>query len=236
MHYVLFGHRMNYTDQTYLALFDSLYDYYEAPSIVQEENNEDLNVQVESDASVEKILSYLQYKIQQHQTTLQIDNPRDFTDLYLLEIAKHQDRIEPHFTLEVLKFCLFELFVTSLLPLINSLKWALLFMTNNYDIQENVQAELDKGFGVDHQILMNYRKQLPYTLATLHESLRLSSITALSLPLQPTGVNSSSASPVSTNANYKVIPLKSQYEVCGYHIPQDSEVNINEQYNMAFKT
>ncbi|KAG1679867.1 Urocanate hydratase [Nymphon striatum] len=125
--------------------------------------------------------------IDAHEKTLDPDNPRDLLDLYLLEMKKSEvddDKVQYHntFYFEQLKFLIIDLFAGGTETSNHTLRWALLYMIHNPDIQKKVQKELDDVIGNERLPSMEDKPNLPFTVATLQEIERLGSVIPISLP------------------------------------------------------
>uniref|UniRef100_A0A665TPY8 Cytochrome P450 2J6-like n=1 Tax=Echeneis naucrates TaxID=173247 RepID=A0A665TPY8_ECHNA len=126
-----------------------------------------------------EILKLMKTEIDQHKKDLDPSEPRDFIDCYLNEIQKVMDSF---FHEETLVMCLLDLFVAGTETTSTTLRWALLYMAKYTEIQEKVQAEIDRVIGQSRQPSMEDRPKLPYTDAVIHELQRISNIVPLSLP------------------------------------------------------
>ncbi|XP_030838640.1 cytochrome P450 2U1-like [Strongylocentrotus purpuratus] len=78
-----------------------------------------------------------------------------------------------------------DLFVAGTETTATTLKWALLYMVVNQDVQKRVQEELDRVVGVDRLPSLLDKPNLPYTEATLLEIQRKASIVPLGVPHAP---------------------------------------------------
>ncbi|KAJ8036823.1 Cytochrome P450 1B1 [Holothuria leucospilota] len=63
-----------------------------------------------------------------------------------------------------------------------TMHWSVGLMAEFPEIQAKVAAEVDKVVGRDRLPSLNDRENLPYTLATLYEVMRFSSVVPLALP------------------------------------------------------
>uniref|UniRef100_A0A665TXT8 Uncharacterized protein n=1 Tax=Echeneis naucrates TaxID=173247 RepID=A0A665TXT8_ECHNA len=120
-------------------------------------------------------------EIDQHKKDLDPSEPRDFIDCYLNEIQK-DGVVDSVFHEENLVMCVFDLFGAGTETTSTTLRWALLYMAKYTEIQEKVQAEIDRVIGQSRQPSMEDRPKLPYTDAVIHELQRISNIVPLSLP------------------------------------------------------
>ena len=111
--------------------------------------------------------------------------PRTFIDMYLdnqEKIQREQADIAEWFDDVDLESCISDLFGAGTETSSTTLKWGLLYMILQPDIQDKVQAELDAEVGRNRTPSLKDRPRLPYTEATLLEMQRIGSITPLGVP------------------------------------------------------
>uniref|UniRef100_A0A3B3TKQ5 Cytochrome P450, family 2, subfamily N, polypeptide 13 n=1 Tax=Poecilia latipinna TaxID=48699 RepID=A0A3B3TKQ5_9TELE len=116
-------------------------------------------------------------EIQKHKKDLDPSNPRDYIDTFLIEMENHKDSLG--FTEGNLAFCSFDLLVAGTETTATTLLWALLYLTKYPEVQEKVQAEIDRVIGQSRQPSMADRQNLPYTDAVIHEIQRMGNIVPL---------------------------------------------------------
>ena len=81
--------------------------------------------------------------VKQHQATLDVNAPRDFTDTMLIEINNTTDKgssFHGNFGIENLKNVLFDLFLAGSETTSTTLTWSMLYMIKYPEIQAQVQA------------------------------------------------------------------------------------------------
>uniref|UniRef100_A0A667WJB9 Cytochrome P450, family 2, subfamily N, polypeptide 13 n=1 Tax=Myripristis murdjan TaxID=586833 RepID=A0A667WJB9_9TELE len=129
-----------------------------------------------------KIFSYYKYlegfisqEIQRHKKDLDPNNPRDYIDTFILEM--HNSNLG--FSEANLALCSLDLFVAGTETTSTTLLWALTFLIKNPDVQEKVQAEIDRVIGQTRQPTMADRPNMPYTDAVIHEIQRMGNIVPL---------------------------------------------------------
>ncbi|XP_019613591.1 PREDICTED: cytochrome P450 2J2-like [Branchiostoma belcheri] len=127
----------------------------------------------------DNILKLLREEISRHRRDLDRENPRDFIDYCLVEVDNH-DKVD-NLTEENVMYFGQELFFGGIDTTFNTLRWSLLYMVLNPDVQRKVQTELDAVVGGTSPTL-SHRSQLPYTEATLAEVQRIRTVVALGLP------------------------------------------------------
>jgi len=135
---------------------------------------------------VEEILQDLadmmQENIEKHQETLDINEPRDYIDMVLIEIEKTKDSkssFHGELGLDNLKVSMLDLFMAGSETTSTTLTWAALYMIRYPDVQERVQAELDSVVGVNRTPSNSDKANLPYTEATIMEIQRHANIVPL---------------------------------------------------------
>uniref|UniRef100_A0A667WY03 Cytochrome P450, family 2, subfamily N, polypeptide 13 n=1 Tax=Myripristis murdjan TaxID=586833 RepID=A0A667WY03_9TELE len=133
-----------------------------------------------------KIFSYYKYlegfisqEIQRHKKDLDPNNPRDYIDTFILEMHNHQGESNLGFSEANLALCSLDLFVAGTETTSTTLLWALTFLIKNPDVQEKVQAEIDRVIGQTRQPTMADRPNMPYTDAVIHEIQRMGNIVPL---------------------------------------------------------
>ncbi|KAM4750716.1 cytochrome P450 2U1 isoform 2-T2 [Anableps anableps] len=135
--------------------------------------------QVERDITV-----FLKKIIGSHSETLDPENPRDLTDMYLMEMLAQQAAGEEDssFTEDYLFYIIGDLFIAGTDTTTNSVLWVLLYLVLYPDIQEQVQAEIDRVVGRRRPPSLTDRGGLPFTEATIMEVQRLTAVVPLSIP------------------------------------------------------
>jgi len=131
------------------------------------------------------IMDLMAESVKQHQATLDVNAPRDFTDTMLIEINNTTDKsssFHGNFGIENLKNVLFDLFLAGSETTSTTLTWSMLYMIKYPEIQAQVQAELDKVVGQNRHPSIKDRTSLPFTEAVLMEIQRCANIV-------PNGVN-----------------------------------------------
>ncbi|XP_078687374.1 cytochrome P450 2U1-like [Branchiostoma floridae x Branchiostoma belcheri] len=130
-----------------------------------------------------KIQNVLKGEISRHRENLDRENPRDFLDFCLLEVEK-QEKVEGLTEVHVV-YMAEDLFFAGLSTTTDTLRWSLLYMTLNPDIQNKVQQEIDGVVGEGLPTL-SHRSQLPYVNACLLEVMRIRPVVPLTIQHAPT--------------------------------------------------
>ncbi|XP_052031537.1 cytochrome P450 2J5 isoform X2 [Apodemus sylvaticus] len=133
----------------------------------------------------EELKLFISHIIKKHQKDWNPDEPRDFIDAFLMEMQKYPDRTTS-FNEENLICSTLDLFLAGTETTSTTLRWALLYMTVYPEIQENVQAEIDRVVGHKRQVSLSDRDSMPYTNAVIHEVQRMGNIIPLNVPREVT--------------------------------------------------
>nr|XP_045006057.1 cytochrome P450 2J4 isoform X2 [Jaculus jaculus] len=134
----------------------------------------------------EKLKLFVSQMVENHQRDWNPDEPRDFIDAFLNEMAKHPDKTVTSFNEENLICSTLDLFFAGTETTSTTLRWALLYLTLHPEVQEKVQAEIDREIGHGKQPSLAVRESMPYTNAVIHEVQRMGNIIPLNVPREVT--------------------------------------------------
>ncbi|XP_053166634.1 cytochrome P450 2J2-like [Hemicordylus capensis] len=188
---VVFGHRFSEEDKTFQQLikktndllrvgggvWHNLYDMF--PSLMEHCPGP----LQKAFSSVDFLHSVARNEIRNHkQNEWSMDDPQDFIDFYLAQIAKNTG--DPTSTLDEsnLVQSIFDFFLAGTETTATTMRWAVLYMVAYPDIQGKVQKELDAVLGSSQLICYEDRKKMPYTNAVIHEVQRFANIVAVGVP------------------------------------------------------
>ncbi|XP_066299833.1 cytochrome P450 2D4-like isoform X1 [Branchiostoma lanceolatum] len=211
---IVFGDRFEYGDPDFLRLIRLLNTTVEAKATIVDRLAIILPAfrHLRLTSKGEKVVKMFQTlqdfcgeQIEKHRQTFDPNDIRDFIDAFLLEQQRAEDeQARENFTDKQLQEVLIDLFMAGTETTATTIRWALLYMMINPEIQEKVHQEIDSVLG---QSLPSYAQQnlLPYTTATLAEVQRIKPIGPLSVP---------HATSRDTTLN-------------GYNIPQGTRILVN---------
>jgi cytochrome P450 len=114
-------------------------------------------------------------QIQEHEKTLNEDNPRDFIDMYLIEMKKNTD---PEFNIDQLVMIGHDLISAGSETVATTLNWMILYLTINPEVQEKCYQEIAER--VSDGVLRD-TEMLHYCQATIAEVQRLSQVAVASV-------------------------------------------------------
>ncbi|TRY57094.1 hypothetical protein DNTS_023975, partial [Danionella cerebrum] len=133
-------------------------------------------------SNYKKITDFLRGEIRKHKEDWDPLNPRDFIDNYLSEMEKKKSDPEAGFNLEGLVITCLDMIEAGTETATTTLRWGLLFMITYPEIQEKVQAEIDRVIGQSRPPCLDDRADMHYTEATIHEIQRFGDVVPLGFP------------------------------------------------------
>ncbi|XP_068819655.1 cytochrome P450 2J2-like isoform X3 [Capricornis sumatraensis] len=134
----------------------------------------------------EKLKMFVANVIENHRKDWNPAAARDFIDAYLQEIEKHKGNATSSFHDENLIYSTLDLFLAGTETTSTTLRWGLLFMAMYPEIQEKVQAEIDRVLGQSQKVSTAARESMPYTNAVIHEVQRMGNIIPMNVPREVT--------------------------------------------------
>ncbi|XP_053778777.1 cytochrome P450 2C18-like [Desmodus rotundus] len=132
--------------------------------------------------NIANLRSYIMEKIREHQVCLDINNPQNFIDYFLIKMEQEKHNPQSLFTLENLTITVSDLFGAGTETTSTTLRYALLLLLKHPEVSAKVQEEIDRVVGRDRSPCMRDRSSMPYMDALVHETQRYIDLLPTSLP------------------------------------------------------
>ncbi|XP_004580094.2 cytochrome P450 2C2 isoform X2 [Ochotona princeps] len=174
---VIFQNRFDYRDQNFLSLmgkfnenfkifnsvwvqacniFPVLYDYFPGSHRKAVKN-------------IFYVKNYIVEKIKEHQKTLDINNPRDFIDCFLIKMEQEKNNENSEFTIENLLSTVSDVFMAGTETTSTTLRYGLLLLMKHPEVTAKAQEEIERVIGRHRIPSMQDRSHMPYMDAVVHE-------------------------------------------------------------------
>ncbi|XP_048074794.1 cytochrome P450 2C41-like [Ursus arctos] len=187
---VIFQTRFDYTDQALLGILERLNEnlrimsspwiqvYNSFPALIDYLPGSHHTILRNSDC----IKKYVLEKIKEHQESLDVNNPRDFIDYFLMKMGQEKYNKQLEFNFENLLSSAFDLFGAGTETTSTTLRYGLLLLLKHPEVTAKVQEEIERVIGRHQSPCMQDRSRMPYTNAVLHEIQRYIDLIPNNLP------------------------------------------------------
>ncbi|XP_059054095.1 farnesoate epoxidase-like [Achroia grisella] len=126
-----------------------------------------------------KLHGFILETIKEHRDSIDINNPRDVIDAFLIEMM---DNKTTAITEEELQIVCLDMLEAGMETVTNTAIFMLLHIVRNDEVQKLLQAEIDNVIGLSRSPSLDDRPNMVYTEAMLLETLRISSVASVGIP------------------------------------------------------
>ena len=130
--------------------------------------------------------------ITEHKKTIDKNNPRDFIDVFIIEMLRQNNVDTEHesdFSVEQLVEIMRDLFGAGTETTATTIRWAVLYLLNFPDIKLRLQSDIDSVIAGSQLPRLDDRPKLPYMEAFIMEVLRCVNVAPLAIPHAVTAEN-----------------------------------------------
>ncbi|KAL2769538.1 cytochrome P450 2C19 precursor, partial [Daubentonia madagascariensis] len=187
---IIFQNRFDYKDQNFLTLMGRLNENFKILSSpwIQLCNNFPVlldyfpgthNKLLENVALTK---SYVFEKVKEHQELLDVNNPRDFIDCFLIKMEQEKHNSQSEFTMENLITTISDIFAAGTETTSTTLRYGLLLLLKHPEVTAKVQEEINRVIGRHRSPCMQDKSHMPYTDAVVHEIQRFIDLIPTNVP------------------------------------------------------
>ena len=126
-------------------------------------------------------MEYYRNMYEEHVKTFDENNPKDFIDMFILEMFKGDN---PEFTMEHLSMIARDVFSTGTETTATVILWAVLYLLKYENVKARLQADIDNIVPIINNRLprLEDKPKLPHVSAFIMEVLRCANIVPLAVP------------------------------------------------------
>ncbi|XP_063793805.1 cytochrome P450 2F2-like isoform X2 [Pseudophryne corroboree] len=186
---VLFGKRFDYQDEEFQNIMHCIQDsirimsnpwgllYNTYPEFMKYIPGPHMQIM----KNFTSVTDYIKKRVENNMKTLDINNPRDFIDCFLIKIEKEEKTNGSYYNHKALLMNTMTLIVGGTETVANTLCYIFLLLLKHPNVAEKVYHEIDDVIGCRSP---NYedRHNMPYTEAFIHEVQRYANVAPLGLP------------------------------------------------------
>ncbi|CAI9599385.1 unnamed protein product [Staurois parvus] len=123
-------------------------------------------------SNMQKLLHYVRKRVEKNKETLDLNNPRDYVDAFLIKMEKEKNNPSTEYNIKNLVNSTLQIFYAGMETTASTLTYILLIFIKNPDVLGKVCKEIERIIGRERNPKMQDRNQMPFTDAVIHEMQR----------------------------------------------------------------
>ncbi|XP_045710651.1 LOW QUALITY PROTEIN: cytochrome P450 2C21-like [Phyllostomus hastatus] len=187
---IIFQNRFEYSDKQFLTLINYFHENFRIASTfwIQLYNSFPFLIHYlpgshnELFKNIAEQKKFILEKVKEHQESLDLNNPRDFIDYFLIKMEKEKHNKHSVFTMDHLIITIWDVFTAGTETTSSTLKYGVLLLLKHPEVAAKVQEEIDRVVGRERSPCMQDRSHMPYTDAVVHEIQRYIDLIPNNLP------------------------------------------------------
>ncbi|NP_001230950.1 Cytochrome P-450 2A14 [Cricetulus griseus] len=190
---IVFGDRFDYEDQEFLSLLRMMLETFQFTASSTGQLYEMFSSvmkrlpgpQQQAYKGLKALEDFIAKKVEQHQSTLDPNSPRDFIDSFLIRMQEEKDP-NTEFFMKNLVLTTLNLFAAGTETISTTLRYGFLLLMKHPDVEAKVHEEIDRVIGRNRQPKYEDRTKMPYTEAVIHEIQRFGDVIPMGVPRRVT--------------------------------------------------
>ncbi|XP_073494054.1 cytochrome P450 2C19-like isoform X1 [Phyllobates terribilis] len=187
---VVFGDRFEYEDKEFLKLLGLLTEVFKGfssfwgqmynvyPKVVGKmpgPHHKFFN-------AIDGIQEVIAKHVKMHKETLDLNDPRDFIDCFLIKMEQEKGIPDTEFHMEGIVKTAYDLFDAGTETVSTTMRYGLMILLKHPDVEERIHQEIDKVIGRNRAPCTEDRPHMPYMDAVIHEIQRYIDLVPLGIP------------------------------------------------------
>ncbi|NP_001230951.1 cytochrome P450 2A17 [Cricetulus griseus] len=191
---IVFGNRFDYEDKEFLSLLKMMTESFQFTASSTGQLYEMFSSvmkhlpgpQQKAFKELQGLEDFITKKVEQHQSTLDSNSPRDFIDSFLIHMQAEKKNPNTEFYMKNLVLTTLNLFFAGTETVSTTLRYGFLLLMKHPDVEAKIHEEINQVIGRNRQPKYEDRMKMPYTEAVIHEIQRFADLIPMGLPRRVT--------------------------------------------------